>query len=521
MNLARFLERARRLHGQNPAVAVGEKVILDYEQLGARAAKLASTIKTLTDSSDENRVALFMENCQQYLEIMFACWHAGVAIVPVNAKLHPNELFNILTEANCNVCFSTPKLFASISNSLPRCVCHCFEAGSADYEALFNAPMSVSMELHSDSPAWIFYTSGTTGKPKGAVLTHGNLIAMASCYFLDIDPNGPWKTIIHAAPMSHGSGLYSIPHVMKGSCHVIPKAVSFSSEEVLNLTTQWRDAVLFAAPTMVKKMVAAAAGQDTTGLRLIIYGGGPMYLADCKAAIEQFGAEKLTQLYGQGESPMTITSLGPEIHKMADDLAWDDRLSSVGTAQTLVEVVIADPDGMPLKPGEVGEVLVAGPTVMQGYLNNAEATNKTIQDGWLRTGDYGQLDQSGFLTLRDRRHDLIISGGTNIYPREVEEALSHHEKLAEVAVIGRPDPDWGERVVAYIVCKDDQKVTAEELNQLCLSSIARFKRPKNYRSVTKLPKNNYGKIVKTALRDFDSDIKDDSPDMLDVGEVDW
>jgi len=521
MNLAVFLERARRLHGQNPAVAVGQQVCLTYETLGARAAQLAAAIKALTANSEDTRVALFMENCREYLEIIFACWYAGVAAVPVNAKLHPTELVHILTEANCRICFSTSGQFDSISGQLPECVSYSFEVGSTHYNALFNDELNEAEQLSPDAPAWIFYTSGTTGKPKGAILTHGNLTAMASCYFLDIDPKGPWETIIHAAPMSHGSGLYSIPHVMKGSCHVIPDTSSFAPEKIFDLTTHCKHAVLFAAPTMVKKMVIAATGKNTEGLRLIIYGGGPMYLADCKAAIRQFGPEKLVQLYGQGESPMTITSLGPEIHKNKNDSAWESKLSSVGTAQSLVQVRIADGSGSTARNNEVGEVLVAGPTVMSGYLNNPAATAQAIKKGWLHTGDYGHLDDSGFLTLRDRRHDLIISGGTNIYPREVEEALSHHKKLAEVAVIGRPDPDWGERVVAYFVCKDDQNLEVEELDRLCLSSIARFKRPKNYRRVKTLPKNNYGKILKTVLRAFDSSIEDGAPHLLDLGSIDW
>jgi acyl-CoA synthetase (AMP-forming)/AMP-acid ligase II len=183
--------------------------------------------------------------------------------------------------------------------------------------------------------------------------------------------------------------------------------------------------------------------------------------------------------------------------------------------------MVADERGMRIAPGEVGEVLVKGPTVMKGYLNDPIATNAAIRDGWLRTGDYGTMDQRGFLTLMDRRHDLIISGGTNIYPREVEETLIKHEKIAEVAVIGRPEKEWGERVVAYLVCEDKASLTADSLNNFCLSSMARFKRPREYRLVNSLPKNSYGKVLKTAIRQLDTTLQDNLNELVDLGEISW
>ena len=216
---------------------------------------------------------------------------------------------------------------------------------------------------------------------------------------MDIDPRGPWDAILHVAPMSHGSGLYSIPFVIKAGCHVIPEIKSFSADQVFALSTSWKNSVIFAAPTMVKRMVTARRQKPAENPRLIIYGGGPMYVSDCRDAIELFGANCLVQLYGQGESPMTITHLPPSLHAVADESALSSILGSVGTAQSLVQVKVAGEDGIGLAPGEVGEVLVKGPTVMKGYLNNPQATESAIQDGWLRTGDHGAMDQLSLIHI--------------------------------------------------------------------------------------------------------------------------
>jgi long-chain acyl-CoA synthetase len=253
----------------------------------------------------------------------------------------------------------------------------------------------------------------------------------------------------------------------------------------------------FAAPTMVMRLVDGLRG-DAPGLKLIVYGGGPMYLADGQRALARLGP-RLAQIYGQGESPMTITVLPQSEHVddgSADALA---RLGSVGRAQSGVEVAVFGPDDAPLPPGETGEVVVRGDTVMRGYLNNPEATARTLAGGWLHTGDLGRLDARGYLTLVDRSKDLIISGGSNIYPREVEEVLLQHPAVREVAVLGEPDPDWGERVLAVVVARGAAPA-ATELDAWCRQRIARFKRPKRYLFADELPKNAAGKVLKRELR---------------------
>jgi long-chain acyl-CoA synthetase len=227
-----------------------------------------------------------------------------------------------------------------------------------------------------------------------------------------------------------------------------------------------------------------------------------MYLADLEDALDVFGP-RLAQIYGQGETPMTITALSKADHGDRDHPRWRDRLRSVGVARTDVEVKVFDDVGGELLVGEVGEVVVRGDVVMTGYWQQAEATDAALRDGWLYTGDVGSFDADGYLTLHDRSKDMIISGGMNIYPREVEETLLRHPGVQAVSVVGRPDVEWGEAVVAFVVAADGATLPpADELDRLCLDHIARYKRPKDYRFVDALPTNNYGKVVKRELREL-------------------
>ena len=355
------------------------------------------------------------------------------------------------------------------------------------------------IDRHPDDVAWLFYTSGTTGRPKGAMLTHRNLLAATLSYFADVDQISPQDCIVHAAPMSHGSGLYILPHVASAASHVIPESGKFMPEEVFELLETHRGASMFAAPTIVKRLVdhPRAASAKLSNLKTIVYGGGPMYVEDLQRALKAFG-QKFVQIYGQGESPMTITALSREHHANIHHPRYLDRLASVGVPHTVVEVRIADTDDHQLPTGEIGEVLVQGDSVMAGYWADPDATRATLRGGWLHTGDLGSFDEEGFLTLRDRSKDLIISGGSNIYPREIEEVLLRHPAVREASVVGRPHPEWGEEVVAFIVAAGP--ISTEALDVLCQQHVARFKRPKAYRFVEALPKNNYGKVLKTELR---------------------
>jgi long-chain acyl-CoA synthetase len=353
-----------------------------------------------------------------------------------------------------------------------------------------------------DTLAWLFYTSGTTGQPKGVMQTHRNLLAMTLAYFSDVDTAAREDAILYAAPMSHGAGMYAFPHVLVGARHVVPESRGFEPAEILALSAVHRNVSMFAAPTMVKRLVdhTAATGADPSGIKTIVYGGGPMYAADIERAMAVMGP-RFVQIYGQGESPMTITALSREHLLDRSHPRHAARIASVGVAHSCVEVRVADGEGRTLPAGTPGEVLVRGETVMAGYWRNPEATARTLREGWLFTGDVGALDGDGFLTLLDRSKDLIISGGSNIYPREVEEVLLTHPAVAEASVVGAPDADWGEVVVAFIVPRPGMLPDAAALDRLCLDAIARFKRPKHYQFVDALPKNNYGKVLKTKLRE--------------------
>jgi long-chain acyl-CoA synthetase len=282
---------------------------------------------------------------------------------------------------------------------------------------------------------------------------------------------------------------------------VVPASGGFDPAEIFALARDVGRLTMFAAPTVVKRLVdhAEAHGLDGAGFRTIVYGGAPMYAEDIRRALRVMGP-RFVQIYGQGESPMVITSLARDHLLDTAHPRHAQRLASVGVAQTPVEVRVADAQGRPLPPGEVGEVLVRGDTVMAGYWQDEAATAAVLRDGWLFTGDMGSLDADGFLTLKDRSKDLVISGGSNIYPREVEEVLLLTPGVAEVSVVGAPDAEWGEVVVAFVVAQPGRAVTEAELDATCLQHIARFKRPKRYVFVDALPKNNYGKVLKTELR---------------------
>jgi long-chain acyl-CoA synthetase len=504
MNIASLLYRSGRSAGSHPAVFEGTSRVCDYAELARRSAAMARHFQDTLGLRPGARVGLAMTNCAAYLESLFACWWAGLAAVPMNAKLHPRELAYMIEDCGAALVLATPALADAIAPLVEgaeglRAI---IGTGSPDYRRLSSSEAMDPVETATDDLAWLFYTSGTTGRPKGAMLSHGNLMAMTLCYTADVDSVSPDGCLLHAAPMSHGSGLYSLPHVAQAAAQVIPESGGFDPAEVLGLLRAHREVSAFFAPTMVRRLVAAAesSAADTANLKTIVYGGGPMYVADLKHALAVLGP-KLVQIYGQGETQMTITSLTRAMHADVGHPRYEARLASVGRAMISVELRIADEHGRAVSPGTVGEVLVRGPSVMLGYWRNPEATARTLRDGWLWAGDLGALDEDGFLTLKDRSKDLIISGGANIYPREVEEVLLQHAGVGECSVIGRPHPDWGEEVVAFVVASAAEPASVEALDTLCLDRLARFKRPKHYRFVDELPKNNYGKVLKAALRE--------------------
>jgi long-chain acyl-CoA synthetase len=503
MNLACLLQRSALLYPERPALLHGDQLLYRYGELADRVARLARGLSQSCGLQPGARVALYMSNHPAYLELLYAAWWAGLAVVPVNAKLHAKELAYIVQDAGAEALFVSADLGSSLQRELAsmpglRMVCCPDEAAYAALLAHEPAPMQAR---GPDDLAWLFYTSGTTGRPKGVMQTHRNLFAMTACYFIDVDAVEAEDVIVYAAPMSHGAGLYNFAFVARAARHVVPLSGGFDVAELQALSQLLGRLCLFAAPTMVKRLVEhlQAGGGSAVGYKTIVYGGGPMYVQDIQRALALMGP-RFVQIYGQGESPMTITALARAQLAEHDHPDWLARLASVGVAQSLVEVRVADEQGEPVPAGVTGEVLVRGDTVMAGYWRQPEATAQALRGGWLWTGDMGALDAQGFLTLKDRSKDLIISGGSNIYPREVEEVLLRCAGVREVAVVGQADAEWGEIVVAFVAPEPGVQLEAAALDAQCLQELARFKRPKRYLFVDALPKNHYGKVLKTALR---------------------
>ncbi len=501
-NLAAMLVRSARVFPNLPAVAVGTDAFYTYGEMARRVERIAAMLRESLEIGA--RVLIVSENSLRYLEALYACWHAGMIAVPVNAKLHEKEVIGIGEACGAEFFFTSQAWFDRLratsdwSARYFGCV-----IGGVGHEAEAIEPFEKRAELpiepvSLDDPAWLFFTSGTTGKPKAATLTHGNLRAMCLAFLADVLPVEPGDAMIHAAPLSHGSGLYALPHVMKAACNVVLSGGKFDPEETRELLHEWNGSCTFGPPTIINRVVELAENAPVDGLKSVIFAGAPLYVTDLARAWDALDG-RVTQIYGQGESPCTITSMTQAMYEDALMFSDNRRLASVGVAQAGIEIKIA----------ENGEVLVRGPTVMKGYWRSEVSTAFAFDsDQFLRTGDAGSLDPDGFLTLHDRIKDCIITGGSNVYPREVEEVLLKHPAVREVSVIGRPSAEWGEEIVACVVAKPDGLLDLadirarliEELDALCLANIARFKRPKEYVFLPSLPRSGYDKTLKSELR---------------------
>jgi long-chain acyl-CoA synthetase len=499
MNLAGLLDAAARAFPDRPAVSLGDQPLFDYAAYGALAAQLAGGLRA-AGLRPGDRVVLAMTNNPEYLASLFGLWRAGLVAVPANAKLHAREIAFIAADCGAGLCLATPDLAPALATALPPQT-RLVALGDADWRRLAGADPAAVAERSGEDLAWIFYTSGTTGRPKGAMLSHRNLMTMAVLYLADVDLLTPEDTHFHLAAQSHATGLFGLSHIAKATHQVLPPSGGFSPAELADLLRMHRNATFFVPPTGLRRMLRdpAFASARIENIRTVLLGAAPVYAADLKAGFEALGP-RLWNGYGQGESPCTITAMPKPLLAAAIAAGDEARMVSVGFARTGIEVRVVDGEDRPLPPGEVGEVCVRGDTVMSSYWGLPEASAQALRGGWLHTGDLGALDAEGFLTLLDRAKDLVISGGSNIYPREIEDVLLEHASVAECAVIGVPDPEWGESVMALIV-PGEGAVDVAELDHLCLQRIARFKRPKHWRIVESLPKNSAGKVLKRELRE--------------------
>jgi long-chain acyl-CoA synthetase len=486
--LSGLIDGPARWNDDGRAIVLGGRTVHTWSTFAEAVARRSAALRTALGVAPGDRVMLFAPNCPEYLEILFSIWHAGAVAVPIDGRLHPREAAELMDRTSAKVCFAAGELAEGLDS---RAVV----IGEADDLELARAEPAPSVARSIADDAWIFFTSGTTGRSKGARLTHGNLLAMTAAYYADVHAVGSRDSLIHIASLSHASGLFSLPFVGRGAAQVLPESERFDVEELLALVSAGDRSTFFVPPTLLRRLSATPVQR----VGRVLVGAAPVSPDDLRRGVAAFGP-CLWNGYGQGETPCTITALGAEAIDAALREGDDRRLSSVGVARFATRVEVVNDDDRVLPPGEIGEVVVSGPTVMAGYLDLPEETAETLRGGRLHTGDLGHFDDRGFLTLVDRVKDVVITGGYNVYPSEVERVLLGDSTVAEAAVVGVPDDEWGERVVAFVVPWEGAEVDTAALDARCLDAIARFKRPRRYVVVEELPRNSAGKVVKNELR---------------------
>ena len=509
MHVGHLLTRAAQRYPDRPAWLQGGRSI-SFGDAEDRVNRLANALLALGGQPGD-RVAMLLSNCYQGLETILAPMKAGMAVVPMNVRLHPREHQYLLNSSGAFALVYGQEYhdhLAQIRSTLETVkhfICVGEDPGDdLGYKALLEStsPRLPDPFIDLDDLAWIFYTSGTTGVPKGAMLTHRNLLTMAYSFLTDINPAAPGDVLLHGAPITHGSGLSMFHHIACGAANAFPDTRSFDPPKVFAAIQRYRATTMFMAPTMINVLMTSPDREryDISSLHTVVYGGGPMYTEHMVEALGIFG-NIFVQIFGQGEAPMAITALPKEEHHLDGDPIRLRRLASAGREVAGVRVRVVDEQDRDVPTGELGEIVARSDLVMKGYWNNSQATAETLRGGWLHTGDLGYLDSEGYLYITDRKNDMIISGGANIYPREVEEVIARHHAVAEVVVFGVPDPKWGEAVKAIVVPQQGIQGTADDIINFCRANLASYKKPQSVEFLTSLPKNAYGKVLRRELRD--------------------
>jgi acyl-CoA synthetase (AMP-forming)/AMP-acid ligase II len=516
MNLATFLHQAAARLPQRPALIIDDAVTT-WAGLEQRVQALAAVFRQ-AGLKKGDRILLHSPNCRELVEVMLATFHVGAVWVPTNFRITPDDVAYLAQSAGvsafiCHADFPDHakladgidglKLVASVGSDAGNGA-GAGAGGKPGIDALIDAQLATRQPVHAqdvdyDDPCWFFFTSGTTGKPKAAVLTHGQMAFVLTNHLCDLMPGTTDKDVsLVVAPLSHGAGIHFLTQVVRGAATVFSANPKFSAAGAWQAIERYGVTNFFTVPTILKLMVEDGSVDHYRhdSLRYIVYAGAPMYRADQKLALQKLG-QVLVQYFGLGEVTGNITVLPPGEHSADDEAMF--RQGSCGYARTGMEISIQDAEGNPVGAGETGEICVCGPAVFAGYYNNPQANAKSFRNGWFRTGDLGHMDPQGYLYITGRESDMYISGGSNVYPREIEEKILACGPIREVCILGVPDPKWGEIGVMVGVLKDGAQWDPDGFQAWLDDHVARYKHPRKIFIWPELPKSGYGKITKKII----------------------
>jgi len=483
-----------------------------YNQLNFRANSLANGLKQI-GAKKGDIITIMGNNCNQFVETSLAAYKIGAIAVPFDPRLVPEEVAYLVQDSGAKFLFFEDFAQAhaeeslKISSKLEHCICWGEKVlpGKIAYEGLlkkYQTEECQDVEVDENDVAWVGYTSGTTGRPKGAMLTHGVLKELILGELTDVCPANDDTVCLHVGSLSHGAWSVFLPMLAKACLNVIYPEKSLDIELFCQCIEKYRVTTMFVVPTMIKLLIDSpyVDQYDLSSLQYVVYGGSPMYVEDMKKALAKLGPV-FVQIFGQFETPNTGTFLPRQEHILNGTPEQMKRLGSAGFPRTGIEIKIVDKNDKTLSTGETGEICVRGDTMMKGYLNRPKETKQTLRGGWVHTGDIGYLDQDEYLYIMDRSKDMYISGGLNIYPRETEEILLQHPEVREGCVLGVPDEKWGETGMAVIVLKPGSRVVESDIIEFLKPRMAGYKRPRLVEFVDELPKSGYGKILKRELRE--------------------
>ena len=505
MNLGTIITRSARYWPDQIAVA-DSQARLTYAQLERRSNRLASGLGTLGVGAGEH-VAILAANRVELVEAEVALYKAAMVKVPINARLSLDEVVRVL-EDSCSVALITDASFAQALATrraqlplLRQLIVLEGEGGDLGYAALLERGSEARLDLDpaDDALAVLHYTSGSSGVLKAAMLSFGNRKALVRKSIASpTRRSGPGDVMAHVGPITHASGMQIMPLLAVGACNLLLERY----DDRLLLETIQRERVtrLFLVPAMINRLVNYPGVErfDLSSLKLVMYGAAPMAPALVKKAIELFGPI-LAQGYGAGETCSLVTVLTEQDHLVED--GDYQRLASCGRCYFETDLRVVNEAFEDVAPGEVGEIVVKGPDVMQGYWRAPALTAEVMRDGYYLTGDLATVDAQGYVFIVDRKKEMIISGGFNVYPSEVEQVIYGFAEVFEVAVVGVPDAQWGEAVRAVVVLKPGAQLQADELIERCGLALAGFKKPRGVDFVSELPKNPNGKVVRRLVRE--------------------